>query len=448
MQQLNHDDEEKLLAATDRTTEYVADGLVPNQAVEKVAKEMRLSPGFLRSVVTAYNTGRQLAQMEQNKTAADKFASFDLAKYDTIFASLWGKKADKTASQEKLAQVSSDWKTAPRLKPPVAKLSNVSLTKVASSPIENSNVPSQAGKLLNLHDEVRIKERAYKEARAAAAADKIKADSCFQAVKDYFQKSAYDRISFPLFAQTMTTYFGKKGEALVSAIQPNTSHEKHSAFYGQQVFIEAEPFKTASEALTAAVRSVHSAAACDRAEQAWLAKLAELEDSPLPDSWQPPAHYPNGSILSTQTVKKGNWGLVGASAVGATTKHVLDNALGGQQPANKVNKALLDFEDPEHEDELRKVEAEAMLTNIMSDPDNPISGHSADEILKAYNQLSQLAPHAVRQPAALQSLLSKRLAGHAEPFEIQEISKLENTLKPKSNNLLGMISDASSNIFN
>jgi len=65
----------------------------------------------------------------------------------------------------------------------------------------------------------------------------------------------------------------------------------------------------------------------------------------------------------------------------------------------------------------------------MADPENPISGYEPDEVLSAYNELAQIAPRAAGQPAALQPLLAKRLAGNVEPFEVQEITNLEKGLR-------------------
>ena len=87
-----------------------------------------------------------------------------------------------------------------------------------------------------------------------------------------------------------------------------------------------------------------------------------------------------------------------------------------------------DLSSPDHENELRKIRAQVMLSNMLSDPENPISGHDPEEVLEAYNELAQLAPRAAAQPAAMQPLLAKRLAGNVEPFEVREIGDIEKTL--------------------
>ena len=88
--------------------------------------------------------------------------------------------------------------------------------------------------------------------------------------------------------------------------------------------------------------------------------------------------------------------------------------------------------DPSHENELRKIRAQVMLSEMMSDSENPISGHDPEEVLSAYNELAQLAPRIAEQPAAVQPLLAKRLAGNVEPFEVREIGDIEKSLASTS----------------
>ena len=70
-----------------------------------------------------------------------------------------------------------------------------------------------------------------------------------------------------------------------------------------------------------------------------------------------------------------------------------------------------------------------MVAEMMGDPDNPISEYEPEQVLNAYNELTQLAPRLSQQPAAMQPLLAKRLAGHVEPFEVKEIGDMERGLQ-------------------
>jgi hypothetical protein len=83
---------------------------------------------------------------------------------------------------------------------------------------------------------------------------------------------------------------------------------------------------------------------------------------------------------------------------------------------------------PDHENELRKIRAQVMLSEMMTDSDNPISGHDPEDVLEAYNDIAQFAPRVSEQPAAIQPLLAKRLAGNVEPFEVKEMGDIEKAL--------------------
>ena len=107
-----------------------------------------------------------------------------------------------------------------------------------------------------------------------------------------------------------------------------------------------------------------------------------------------------------------------------------------------VDDAWMGLEDPEHENELRKIKAHAMINQLLTDPDDPISGHDPDKVLAAYNEISQAAPRVAENAATLRPALRKRLMGHTEPFESKELLDIEHglakTKMPTPNtNLLG-----------
>ncbi len=74
---------------------------------------------------------------------------------------------------------------------------------------------------------------------------------------------------------------------------------------------------------------------------------------------------------------------------------------------------------------MRKIKAHSMLNSMLTDPDSPISGHDPDDVIGAYNEISQLAPRAAEQPAAVKPLLARRLQGNVQPFEAKEITDIE-----------------------
>lgn len=133
--------------------------------------------------------------------------------------------------------------------------------------------------------------------------------------------------------------------------------------------------------------------------------------------------------------KQASW--MGAAAIGsgvAATKGLLENTLGSDATEAKVQKELGNLSDPAHEDELRAIKAQAMLSEMMGD--EVIGGYPRDKVLNTYNEISQLAPRASTQPLAMRALLRKNLESNAEPFEAAEIADVEKKISPGPSNIM------------
>jgi len=95
----------------------------------------------------------------------------------------------------------------------------------------------------------------------------------------------------------------------------------------------------------------------------------------------------------------------------------------------RLESQIQDLDSPDHTNELRKIRAQTVLTQLMSDPDSPLSSYDPEEVMTAYNEMVQLSPRLADQPAALAPMLNKRLMGNTEPFEVGEALKLEEGLQ-------------------
>ena len=67
MQSLSKSDEQQLLDGVKQAVDLVDNqDMSPNDALQKVAKELGYSPGFVKAACNAFNNGRQLAQWDAN----------------------------------------------------------------------------------------------------------------------------------------------------------------------------------------------------------------------------------------------------------------------------------------------------------------------------------------------------------------------------------------------
>jgi len=435
MQALSKSDEQRLLDGVKLAVDLVDNqGLSPNVALQKVAEQLHYSPGFLKSACSAFNTGRQLAQWNDNQSVLDKLASFPLADYDIVHDAMWGK------SQEKVAQVSVLPPKLPSyddaVKQELLKYDLSRFTKAASAEVEPHVADEHAG--------IRIKRafaafdyhrRLAEEARRQKPPAEDRLNLKLHLLENYFRKFAYDRLPLAQVEHVASIRFGEAGRQLIDYVAERFPKEKraadHRASWGgfqAAVSYDAEPYTLIETTIKQARDLYH-------AQQAFIAanaKLAAARD--VYESFTQPLHRSTiGSPAALTPALLGDAGEKSAfEAVTAynpfsVPKDLIEYASKGRD--EKVEKQIKELDSPDHLNELRKIKAQTVLTQLMSDPDNPLSGYDPEDVLSAYNEMVQLSPRLADQPSAVGPLLNKRLVNNLEPFEVGETLKLEKGLK-------------------
>ena len=106
-------------------------------------------------------------------------------------------------------------------------------------------------------------------------------------------------------------------------------------------------------------------------------------------------------------------------------------ALGMREPPelSKYREVLADVYDPTHEAKLNAVKSKAMLNDFLSN-DPILSSYDPEVVTNVYNQVASLSPAAARQPVLMRGLLRKAIqqGGVIEPFEVQQLTQVEETL--------------------
>ncbi len=454
MQTLSSDEERKLLTGVKQAVDLVDNqAYSPDDAMTKVARDCGWSRGELRSAVSAFNNGRQVAQWRANDNALDKLASFPLADYDKIADAIWGGTA-KQASDHLFvrAGVSPEYREPPTWLPqktnPAATMALPAMEKVASDgahPLVTAH--NQQRDMIEAWNRHRDASRRFEDARTkyAAAHDMVRIQ--LRLLEGYFSKAAMDRMSFAAAEDAVTAYHGNHGRALFDLLAQSFPREKRAAdvriYHDQPLNRELPPFTHVTRCLQAARDVALAKIAMDEAFQSFK----EAEDRLRPFVQGPRPSQSPPSVLSPCLLEGGEktaglGQMVAGGMVDSATKTLIDKALNSNVADRKVDRAWTELEDPEHENDLRTIRIQAMLSSMMSDPDNPIAGFNPDEVLSNYNELSQLAPRVAEQPAAVGPLLAQRLAGKSQPFEVNEALNIEKGLKdskvttPKTRSLL------------
>ena len=82
------------------------------------------------------------------------------------------------------------------------------------------------------------------------------------------------------------------------------------------------------------------------------------------------------------------------------------------------------IQSPDHESKLKNIRTQAMLHGLMLH-DPVIKGHNPEDVINAFNEISETAPRLADQVLIMQPLIRKRLSqGVLDPFEVHQIMQM------------------------
>lgn len=429
MASLTNQDEQRLLTGVKKAVELVDnEGMTPDDALHKVAVDQSFTPGFLKAACVAFNTGRQLAQWNANDSVLDKLANFPLANYQTVSGKIWGEEPE--SSTEKKASIGSVTRVpvvgyGDRYRRELMVRALPAREKTACASEED-----QAAKLL--WHAYKNTGRHLAEARREKNATQDSLNYELYRLESYFKKSAYDRLPLAAIDAVVRLDYGDAGAALMDHVAANNPREKraadHSAGWAgftSPVDRTQQPYTIVSELIRLGKQAnscnIKLAAATTAHREAELAFSAKASPRDAVDAKQ-------AAVLSMSLFDDT------PAAVSVKQASIFDTFRDfSSQVRDRADKSVEDqirsLESPDHVNELRKIRANTALTSMLSDSDNPLSEYDPEQVLQAYNELTQLSPSIADQPGALQPLLQKRLMGNTEPFEVSETLKLEEGLQ-------------------
>ncbi len=448
MQTLSQTEEQKLIDGIKTAVDLVDNkGMSPTDALIKVAKDSEFTPGGVRAAVSAFNNGRQVAQFRANDNALDKLAEFPLADYDKVHDAIWGGEAEKQA--EDLSMFDQGWFIQSRSQHSLLNSDLGGLIKAAAEIEVDGDVEIEIETGEETEEEKKEasdrrarkayhgyldSRRSMEESRTKYAHAQDVLNTRVRILKNYFKKMAMDRMPFSVVEDAVGAYWGQAGRTLMDHVHEAVPHEKRAAdtriYWSKGIDLESPPFTFVGACVDAAQNVNLTKKAYDEKQ----AELKQAEETLRPFVRQTPQSKPPpltcDLFSGTPPIEKqAIGGMIGGAAVATGTREMLQKALGKEGRKELVEDEWLKLEDPDHENELRKIRVQAMLSKMMADSSNPISGYDPEEVLGAFNDISQMSPRVAEQPAALQPILAKRLAGQVEPFEVKEVADTEKALK-------------------
>lgn len=495
---IDHREEQQLLTAVKKASELVSAGSSPDEAIEKVARDLGYGPGKIRMMGHGYNTGQQLGQWRTGGTSIlDKLASFPLCDPEKVIDSIYNgpTPAEKAAS----CRVDSSYAVPPSFRQPGReKTASVPIPRNPPKPYE----PDPGEAINKAYGSIQRTKQASDEGRRRVSAAKDSVTSKVAHLVTYFKKAGHDRLAFETVESAARSYYGDPGATLMNMVYARAGLKEKRAgavapVLKQPLNLRAEPFTLIKSAIDAAseagvlakqaeeLKAVHekakkeelrpfAKAAQAAAETGLSCKTAsaifgteksafgfgtEVAAIALGDIAAHKATHPAdgveedpyGDVSSLQselnTIRNQSQQAIGmrkrpktvlasekrgflGAGIGTAIGSSLGRTMGtvGKSKDDLVDDAWMGLEDPEHENELRKIKAHAMINQLMTDPDDPISAHDHDKVLTAYNEISSAAPRVAQNVAMLRPALRKRLEGHQEPFEAKELLDIEHGL--------------------
>lgn len=431
MKTLSKEAEAKIIEAIQSVCDLVQSGSSPTDATVKVAQEQQLTPNFIRLVSHGYNTGATAFQRESNNDILGKMAEFPLVDTSAVIAAVYPAAPTGGSREKTSSDVSSEYSRAPRPQRRGTTLEKVAHDQLRQFTAEKPEVTVTDVPAVVADD---LMSRRIKAAYATVDRSKLaiaqKRASYVTAQQELLSKlgqlaetvkcshiwSASD------VGKWAESQFGAAGKAVGNFLAVRDPGIKKASAGFRPVDWNTEPF--VSVAAVVKLASTLSALRDDYQTALQNAKIAE-QTAFAPFQAQPAAEQ---TILCKESSN-----FLSGLMLGSIPKDIA-TALGTPRDMDSLvsstERELLSSDD---ENIRRTAATQAMLSDFTSN-DDVISGYDPAEVYGAYNEISTLAPRLSTQPAAMRSLLRKRLSqGSMEPFEINEIANMEKTLSEAQN---------------
>lgn len=436
MKKITPQTEQKLMRVLEKVAEYTADGTHPNAAIIKAGANI-LRPGEVELVVHAYNVGKTNCQREAEGSILEKTAAFDLADAATVTAQLFPA-AVKTAAQREISTVvSSDYAqsaraTARQIKAaqaPVREWPAIPPTeKQAREKVDTKSHARQTGELQRATRDYEVKRAAHRQSVQDLA-------QAVDAFGNYFRSAGAQSQSSVKAAATAL-----HGHAVVQSVfdsmyasQPGLTTISSASRPLTKVAASSPALRLLDRVLECAVTCREKAAAANAAEPAAREKRASMYPAKT-------AAVPWGSSILDAVIEKKVYEKQAAflptvpemgQKVRSGLRGLHDFGDTRTDPETAVNKALYDLTDPDHEEQLRQLQARTSFQELLA-RDPVLQGHDPRRVADSYGQITQTAPNLASQPIALQALMRKQLEqGHMDTFDVDGMIGLNNNLQDR-----------------
>ena len=409
----------KLLRSVEKIAKLVDEQRMnPSDAVAKVAVAEKLSDQHVPVLVQAYNTGQQ-AEVRA-KSAGDglsQFQIFPVADTTKVLQLLSQGSGPVRKTAAPLSTTCFDAPPPSTLGVPVGTGTGLQKTARAAAPqgprepeVARLAHPSLAIKSAEMKLQQHLSSR-----RQTMAGLQEKLAAAYERLAKYFRS----RQSVPAAEAAYAT--SQRLGKLASVAADYFAEGRRSPLLSRPFNASEMPYCEFSQI---AKMSQEYAEAQD--EVAQLQALAYRHDLLRPRVTKTAAKQPvaGDEVVVASTQKHANlFNPILSAATGSSVASMMTGAR-KDRDEDLVDDYQSALSDPQHQAELRSLETQATLADLMRN-DEVVAAHSPEEVAAAYNEISSLTPALAGQTASLRPLLRRQLSADGlEAFDVEQALKM------------------------
>jgi hypothetical protein len=434
-------EERRLLSCLNSATSLVNNGMDPDYALAKAARDASIHPDSIPLAVQAYNVGRQTYQRDKcaGQGTSCLMSDHPIARVENV-ESLMFPKQSAILGQRKAASytgVSSDYALPPA--PLAARVKEAKAT-LAAAELPAVKDAGKRSRDAELYYSACMKAKlastqVLNTMRISLLNSKDELQTKLAVVRDWCRKNSSQ---LPLVEFNCHKTLGPGSKEVFDYATVGLTGIKRASFVKEArsqyitkdpVDLTKAPYSLIKAAMDKAVEYIQDEIAVKQASD----KIASEVAKAIPFG-QHPAESPSQVLLGASSTGKKSAGLFGGVMQGAAGG-AISHALTPKSPADITESLSNEISDPAHEAKMRAIKSQAMLTDLLSN-DEVISGYDPHEVANSFNELAQLNPHITDQYGVMRSALRKHLtSGQIEPFEIEQLRKVDQSFAPSKGNL-------------
>jgi len=412
---LSSKDEQRIVTVLEKVAQDPTADANPNAAIVKAAGACDIPAGHINLVVRAYNNARTTWQRESGESSLEKAAEFPIANTAEILRELYPDQPETPNVVEHRAGISDEyshkptWYVGPERYEFKAKAAEILARPIKEGKVElyPREVKGQVKRALAICKDQIVNLERY---RIDILSMKHKFLNHLEKTAEYIENP--NSPAFCDVRDAVETMTGAEGMPILQQLIRLYPHLEKVA--SRQPYFAISAHKPLVDHLTGAIFAGNAyVEMLSDYEQCSKRAEDEIGKQILPfmdDDDDPNVQPEEDALLDATTSKSANIPLDIVKAVSVSKiRDKVDNMLQMYgDPASVKQKAYAKLNDPYHDAQLRDLETQSMLQDMMIN-DPVISSHNPHETAAAVNELSRTAPSYAQQPLLTRPFLRQVL---------------------------------------